>query len=226
MSILDVWEKKILSFSHRAVDRAHSFSETARLRSLLAGEDKNFHSLCTQIGEQYVKLHREDYEPAVQELMTLCQESMDRSKGYSDQLLAIKKVRPCPQCGAEVPTDYQYCNFCGARLPEVEPVVPSGSVKCPGCGAVIPDTMKFCNHCGTRQPDPVQAAPEPAPTPEAPAAELQEEPPVSPAETEYTPMGVLHFATPPSKLPKVLMDSGQFLASRDPWDPGRLFLWI
>ena len=158
MSILDIWEKKILSFSHRTANKAQALSETARLRSLLAGEDKNFHSLCTQIGEQYVKLHAEDYEPAFQELMTLCRESMDRTRNYQDQIMAIRKVRPCPNCGAEVPLDYAFCNFCGAKLPEVEPAVPQGSVRCPGCGAVIPDTMKFCNHCGTRQPE--KAAPE------------------------------------------------------------------
>lgn len=198
MSILDRWEEKAVRLTRRASEKAQCLTETSRLHSLIAGEEKNYHSLCTQIGEQYVKLHAQDYEPQFEELMNLCKESLERKENYVLQIQQIRKVRTCPSCGCEVPIDFAYCNFCGVKLPEVEAVIPRGSRKCPGCGAVIPESMKFCNHCGTEQPvaeedgtqdvpsDPVKEAeivldaPETTETPETP----QEDSPAQVTEAE------------------------------------------
>ena len=151
MSILDVWEKKACSFTRKTRDKAVSMSEQARIRSLMAGEEKNYHSLCAQIGEKYAQVHREDYGPEFEELMTLVKESLARTQEYQDQINTLRKVRPCPNCGESVPLDFSYCNYCGAKLPEIEPIIPDGYRKCPGCGAVIPDTMAFCNRRGFKQ---------------------------------------------------------------------------
>ena len=151
MSILDHWEKKACSFTRKAKEKAVSFSEITRIRSLIAGEEKNYHSLCSQVGEKYAELHRDDFAPEFEELMTLIRQSLDRTQAYREQINAIRRVRPCPSCGEEVPIDFAFCNFCGAKLPEVEPAPEPGTHKCEGCGAVNPDSMKFCNHCGAAQ---------------------------------------------------------------------------
>lgn len=154
MSILDHWEKKACSFTRKTREKAVSFSEITRIRSLIAGEEKNYHSLCSQVGEKYAQLHKDDYAPEFEELMTLIRESLERTRNYREQINAIRKVRPCPSCGEEVPIDFAYCNFCGAKLPEVEPAPEPGTHRCGSCGAVIPDSMKFCNHCGAAQEAP------------------------------------------------------------------------
>ena len=196
MSILDQWEKCVVAFGRKTKGKVLNATEITRLRSLISGEEKNFKCLCTQLGEQYVRCHTQDYEPAFEELMVLCKASMDRTEGYRNEISAIRRVRTCPDCGAEVPLDFAFCNFCGAKLPQVEPVVPKGFVKCPGCGALIPETMKFCNHCGVLQPAYVAKeaevfAPDPAapqtsgePGADAPAADsvIVDSEPVQPSE--------------------------------------------
>ena len=151
MAFYDHMGKSALSFGRRTKDKFQSFTETTRLRSLLSGEEKYFHKLCGEIGEQFVRLHSEDYSPDFQELMTLAKESQSRSEGYRSQINSLRRIRPCPNCGAEVPQDYAFCNFCGTALPKVDVPAPRGFVKCPGCNAVIPETMDFCNFCGAEQ---------------------------------------------------------------------------
>ena len=151
MSFFDRVRKNAVVFGRRSREKFQSFTETTRLRSLLAGEEKYYKKLCTEIGDQYVRLHKEDYSPDFQELMTLANESRNRAEGYRSQIHSLRKVRVCPNCGAEIPQDYAFCTYCGAQLPAVELPVPKGYVKCPGCQAVIPDTVAFCNFCGTEQ---------------------------------------------------------------------------
>ena len=151
MSVFHRIGKTAANLGRRTRDSFQSFSETTRLRSLLSGEEKYFTKLCREIGEQYVRLHSEDYTEDFNELMTLALESRNRTEGYRSQLNSLRRVRPCPNCGAEVPMDFAFCNFCGTKLPEVEIPVPKGFVKCPGCQAVIPAAMDFCNFCGCEQ---------------------------------------------------------------------------
>ena len=151
MSFFDHLRRGAMALGRRPKEKVQAFSETTRLKSLLAGEEKYFHKLCDEIGEQFVRLHSEDYPPDFAELMTLAKESKNRADGYRSQINSVRKVRLCPNCGAEVPQEFAFCNYCGTRLPQVDTPVPSGFVRCTGCHALIPETMDFCNFCGQEQ---------------------------------------------------------------------------
>lgn len=60
-------------------------------------------------------------------------------------------TKTCGKCGhAALDDQAQYCNRCGAAVPEEKkPAYPV----CPGCGTVVSDELaQFCNRCGARIP--------------------------------------------------------------------------
>ena len=48
----------------------------------------------------------------------------------------------CEKCGAQMPKDYRFCGYCGAKLPERN--------VCRMCGAEKVEGSKFCVECGAR----------------------------------------------------------------------------
>ncbi|MEZ4338087.1 MAG: FHA domain-containing protein [Sandaracinaceae bacterium] len=90
-------------------------------------------------------------------------------------------MKSCKNCGAQNPDTSLYCQDCGSRLGDWEPVEgasrmatpptglsraasdASGEPQCPRCGGRNAPHMRFCNHCGFSLREP--AAREPAAEP-------------------------------------------------------------
>jgi membrane protease subunit (stomatin/prohibitin family) len=63
--------------------------------------------------------------------------------------------RPCPKCGALVPSTMAFCGSCGTSMVQAAPPAappPAPGVACPKCNAVIPAGSKFCANCGAPAP--------------------------------------------------------------------------
>jgi RNA polymerase subunit RPABC4/transcription elongation factor Spt4 len=61
------------------------------------------------------------------------------------QRRVLRDDRACPECGASVAADAEYCSNCGAEMPA--PV--AGSRTCPDCGSPVPPDANYCGTCGT-----------------------------------------------------------------------------
>ena len=53
---------------------------------------------------------------------------------------STQSVIKCPKCGRNVSADFEYCPYCGTKLPKAS--------YCPHCGALLPPGAKFCPKCG------------------------------------------------------------------------------
>ncbi|MGD6810098.1 MAG: double zinc ribbon domain-containing protein [Candidatus Bathyarchaeia archaeon] len=59
---------------------------------------------------------------------------------------SVQSYYTCPNCGTQVPADYNYCYNCGTAMHQ--PVV----LKiCPNCKNKIAESAKYCPKCGTKQ---------------------------------------------------------------------------
>ena len=65
----------------------------------------------------------------------------------------------CPQCGAAVSADANFCEECGAQMPPKAAPQPAGELRCEGCGKMIPSDSKFCGGCGRPVAPPAPPAP-------------------------------------------------------------------
>jgi hypothetical protein len=73
----------------------------------------------------------------------------------------------CPQCGAPVAGNQQFCGICGTKLSGTMQPQPA---TCTQCGNPLTPGQQFCATCGTKlpnnpQPAPVQQMAKPAPQP-------------------------------------------------------------
>ena len=120
----------------------------------------------------------QDFEPAFSDMVNAIRDAEGRISTYKTQIMALKGVQACPNCGAEVPISASFCNSCGTKMPEY---IPAGMVKCPNCGQLVKEGTRFCTSCGNPFPQP-----EPAPEEAAPA-EAAVDVPVAPVAEKVCP---------------------------------------
>lgn len=133
----------------KAMQRARDVSETTRLNGKIADEQKRVTDAYTRIGKLYVSLHETDGEDAFAEMRADIRDAEEKMKNYRRQLMGIRGVKQCENCGAESPKDAMYCSFCGTELPMyVEVVFEKPGFRCSGCGTELLPEMNFCTACG------------------------------------------------------------------------------
>lgn len=164
-----LWEnlsKKVSGTKEKTIQHAKALTEVTRLTGTITEEKRKLEDLYAALGKQYAQLHREDCEEAFTELMTAIATSEQLIQNSQEQILAIKGVQCCANCGVELPKNAAFCACCGTPVPQPEtPQVPT----CSNCGAALSEHMRFCTSCGT----PV-AQSEPVSEPEAETEEPQE----------------------------------------------------
>lgn len=148
MAFLDELARMTSHAKNEVIQRTSDLSETGKLTLKLNEETRLKKQLLNQIGESYVRLHSQDYEPALGELMTQYLATEERIQGIQGQIREIKGIRLCKNCGAEVAKGSLFCQKCGTQAPIEEPSIPAGSVKCARCGKIVPGGMNFCVNCG------------------------------------------------------------------------------
>ena len=168
--------------------------ETA-INNQINQELASINSKYTEIG-RYVKLHLSDQikDPQVVAMIADVDNSLKNLKSLNEQLLHVKGLKICPNCGNQIPLSNAFCPSCGARqaaeqpAPQAQPAfaaAPQAQFNAPQPTA--PEQM-----AQFQRPQPAPA-PEPAPAPTvepepAPAAEPAPAPTVEPApEPEPTP---------------------------------------
>ena len=62
-------------------------------------------------------------------------------------------MKKCPNCGKMVPSDAQFCPYCGHKFEERK------MKKCIKCGREIPEYAQFCPYCGAPQTPPKTVCP-------------------------------------------------------------------
>lgn len=145
MAFFDVLSKKVAEAGQKTKQITRDLSDTTRYNSMISDEERKIRNAYSQIGEQYVALHREDIEGEFTELVQIVIEAEAKIREYSEQLKELKGIRRCEVCGGEVPKDASFCSSCGAKMP----VLPAaGHVFCKNCGSEVDGSMRFCTACG------------------------------------------------------------------------------
>lgn len=74
------------------------------------------------------------------------QKSSQRIEAFKAEIIRIKNVKCCPECGRECSFDSVFCAECGAKLSQGD----SGDVNHCSCGAAFSDDDIFCFNCGKK----------------------------------------------------------------------------
>lgn len=148
MAFWDNLSQKASETTARAMQKAKEMSDIAKLNSMISDEEAKINNTYYQIGKLYVTMHIRDYEEEFSGMITSLAEAEEKIKNYRQQILEIKGVARCPQCGAEVQSGAAFCSSCGAPMPKAQPVNTNDLIPCEGCGSLVKKGVRFCTSCG------------------------------------------------------------------------------
>ena len=131
--------------------KAKEIRESSKLNLMAGEEEKKLVNYYQSIGQIYADMHKNDYEPAFAELMTMVETSKNNLMTYRRQSEKLKQIRNCPVCGKSITGDGQFCSFCGSKIDNnidlnSENVMPQ--ITCCRCGEILDTDAKFCENCG------------------------------------------------------------------------------
>ena len=148
MAFFDEIGKKLSQTGQMAVQKTREMADVAKLNSNISDEEKKINNAYYQIGQMYVDLHNDDFEPDFEVLITQLKESQNNVENLKKQIQDIKGVKRCTTCGAEIPNNSTFCSSCGSAVTQQKSVDAANLIKCTNCGKMIEKGMKFCTFCG------------------------------------------------------------------------------
>lgn len=148
MAFFDNLGKKVSEAGQKTIQKTKELSDTTKLNTMIADEEKRINNNYFQIGKLYASVHRENCDEEFSGMISAIVDSEMKIKDYKRQIQDIKGVQRCEKCGAEVQKDAAFCSFCGASMPKIQSVNADDLVRCENCGAAVKKGMRFCTACG------------------------------------------------------------------------------
>lgn len=143
-------------------DKAKEVAEINRLNGLIHSQKNMIEKTYREIGEIVYENRADrdavDLSSQIEQLDALWKET----RRLQREILKVKGLQQCENCGAEIDRDVAFCPKCGSAvvMREEAQEVPneetagesaaSGAARCPGCGRDIEQGAAFCPFCGIR----------------------------------------------------------------------------
>ncbi|HHW47940.1 MAG TPA: zinc ribbon domain-containing protein [Clostridiaceae bacterium] len=156
MSFFNKISDKLSSTGKDVAKKTKDLAEIAKLNMRINSEENNIKNLYNKIGELYYELFHDCPHEKLAPLCASVTESKKKISDYQNQIQAIKAVKKCVNCGAEIYDSAIYCSNCGFNNAAVEnqkQEQDQGSEaenKCTNCGETVPANAIFCGKCGTK----------------------------------------------------------------------------
>lgn len=123
MDFLNKLGKKASETYQATKEKTVKFSEEMKLKGKISDAKNKINNLYQEIGERVYNGFKINSEEGNEEVKAKCQEISEKydeiSKLESD-ILALKDVKKCVDCGAEISKKDEFCSKCGKPQPKQE----------------------------------------------------------------------------------------------------------
>lgn len=152
MSILDKVSKKVSDTSSGLKSKVVSLSNVAKLHAEINNEERALEKLYTDLGRLHYQIHISESGFVAEDTYDAITEKISQLEAMKQQLLELKNVKVCSNCGKECPNEVIFCSGCGSRF--TAPNTHSEEEKtCSNCGKECSPNALFCDGCGTQFPE-------------------------------------------------------------------------
>ena len=117
-------------------EKASDISEEIKLKSKINSLEEKNYEIYAEIGEIVYNEVKDGTDVSKDEVTVKCEEisrNRDEIEKLKTDLLAVKKIKKCANCGEELDINVEFCSKCGKEQPKIEKVeineVPQESVK-------------------------------------------------------------------------------------------------
>lgn len=144
--------KRITDAGQGVAQQTKNLTDVARLNGTITENQRTITQIYTKLGQAYYEGHKDGPDPDCKEFVDQINALNDEIARCQEEVKRIKGMGKCPNCGADVPPQSQFCQSCGAKI-ETAPPAAAGRT-CPNCGASVPEGNAFCTKCGTKMGNP------------------------------------------------------------------------
>ncbi len=117
MSFLKNFGKSVDSAVKKTVERSKDLSEIARLNSDIVKLKAKIEMEYSEIGENAYKAYSEGVENVkMSESLEIIKDLFAQIEEKKEEILVVKGITICPQCGAELDMICVYCGTCGTKI--------------------------------------------------------------------------------------------------------------
>lgn len=121
MDLFNKLAETITDTSKVVTKKAKDVAEVAKLNNQISIEENRINAAYLSIGKRFYEENAGEVLEAYIQDFSIINESKAKIQNLKAQLIQLKGVCQCQQCNAEVPANFSFCNFCGAKLAVEEP---------------------------------------------------------------------------------------------------------
>lgn len=106
-------------------EKASDISEEIKLKSKINSLEEKNYELYAEIGEIVYNEVKDGKDVSKDEVTVKCEEisrNKDEIEKLKTDLLAVKKIKKCVNCGQELDIEVEFCSKCGKEQPKIEKV--------------------------------------------------------------------------------------------------------
>ena len=122
MGFFEQLGKKASDTMQSAKEKTNKFSAEMKLKSQLSDKKEKLTTLYCEIGKEVYNSYLKgitEVSNAVSEKAKEITTLEEEMQSINTELLAIKGIKICPNCGAQVTTGSEFCPKCGSKMSEV-----------------------------------------------------------------------------------------------------------
>lgn len=112
--------KKLTDFGTVAANRTKNIGDRVSLTAKIEAAKRELTGIYAQLGQQVYQNQQADIPEEYAELFEKIAKTEQTLEDYQAQRQVLRRVRPCPDCGADVPNDAEFCSKCGCHVGVVE----------------------------------------------------------------------------------------------------------
>lgn len=103
----------------KAADSAKSTAkltiEKQKLKNQISSENSSINKTYSELGKKYYEQSGMNPAPEYESYVNSIRDSFERIEDLKLQIQALENDNTCPQCGAPMKKDQQFCQACGSR---------------------------------------------------------------------------------------------------------------
>lgn len=118
--------KKLTDLGSIAASRTKNIGGRVSMTAKIEATKRELTGIYAQLGQKFYQSHQDDIPAAYADLFKKIEVTEKKLEDYQEQRQVLRQVRPCPDCGADVPNDAEFCAKCGCHLGAVAEEEPAG----------------------------------------------------------------------------------------------------
>ncbi|MBQ2626752.1 MAG: zinc ribbon domain-containing protein, partial [Eubacterium sp.] len=108
--------KKLTDLGTDAASRAKNIGDRVSVTAKIEAAKRELTGVYAQLGQKLYQSEQDNVPAEYADLFEKIEAAEKKLETLQAQRQVLRQVRPCPDCGADVPNDAEFCAKCGCHI--------------------------------------------------------------------------------------------------------------